>query len=51
MEIRNQFMHNLAADSYESCYAFKRKEKFILDNYPQETTLTKEEQLKKQQLN
>ncbi|HPF12534.1 MAG TPA: hypothetical protein PLP62_13855 [Flavobacteriaceae bacterium] len=48
MEIRNQFMHNLAADSYESCYAFlKGKEKFILDNYPQETTLTKEEQLKK----
>jgi hypothetical protein len=48
MEIRNQFMHNLSADSYESCYSFLvGKEKFVLKTYPQDTTLTKEEQLKK----
>lgn len=47
MEIRNQFMHNLSADSFESCYSFlEGKEKFILKNYPQEASLTKEEQLK-----
>ncbi|WNH13040.1 hypothetical protein [Thalassobellus suaedae] len=48
MEIRNQFMHNISADSYESCYAFlPGKDKFILKLYPQDPGLTKEEQLKK----
>lgn len=48
MEIRNQFMHNLAADSYESCYEFiNGKDAYILKNYPQDETLSREIQLKK----
>ena len=48
MEIRNQFMHNLSADTYELCFGFiKGKEAFILKTYPQDKSLKKEEQLKK----
>lgn len=46
MEIRNQFVHNIEAKDYESCYSFlKGKETFILREYPQDKELNKEEQL------
>lgn len=47
MEIRNQFMHNLSATSYEKCLSFTNgTDKYILKNYPQSSSLTKEEALK-----
>ncbi len=46
-EIRNQFMHNLEAISFEKCFSYLNgKEKWILKNYPQKKTETKERQLK-----
>lgn len=48
MEIRNQFMHNLNADTYELCFSFLNgREKSILKTYPQDKSLKKEEQLKR----
>jgi Asp-tRNA(Asn)/Glu-tRNA(Gln) amidotransferase C subunit len=46
MEIRNQFMHNSYANTYEECIRFLEKEKFLLSRYPQLKDLHKEEQLK-----
>jgi hypothetical protein len=47
MEIRNQFMHNTKADTYELCFSFTdNKDTFILKTYPQDKKLPKEEQLK-----
>lgn len=47
MEIRNQFMHNLSADTYEACYGFiDGKDKFVLRLYPQSDSLTTEVALK-----
>lgn len=46
MEIRNQFMHNLNATTFELCVSFiDGKEKFLLNNYPQKSNLIKEKQL------
>lgn len=48
MEIRNQFMHNLEAASYEKCFDFiDGKENFILRTYPQDSNKSREEQLEK----
>jgi hypothetical protein len=47
LEIRNQFMHNSDASTFEKCFSFlEGKEKFILKTYPQSTDLSKEEKLK-----
>jgi hypothetical protein len=47
MELRNQLMHNLDANTYESCISFmKGKEGYLLKKYKPDTSLTKEEQLK-----
>jgi hypothetical protein len=46
MEIRNQFMHNLGAESYVDCFSFLNgKDTYILKQYPQEKNLSREEQL------
>lgn len=48
MEIRNQFMHNLEANSYVKCFDFiDGKEKYILKAYPQDSNKSREEQLEK----
>ncbi|MBZ4043787.1 hypothetical protein [Flavobacterium hibisci] len=48
MEIRNQFMHNINAKTYESCFGFlEGKSKFILKLFPQDLSLPLEQQLKK----
>lgn len=48
MEIRNQFMHNLEATSYELCFDFMDgKENYILKAYPQVPNKSREEQLEK----
>lgn len=48
MEIRNQFMHNLEADTYEKCFKFLNgRDKFILKVYPENSDLSKEDQLEK----
>ncbi|MGC4041888.1 MAG: hypothetical protein QM710_14185 [Flavobacterium sp.] len=48
MEIRNQFMHNLQAKTYELCFSFlPGRDKFILKLYPQDGNLNVEEQLEK----
>ena len=48
MEIRNQFMHNLEAKSYETCFDFMDgKDKFVLKTYPQDPKKSREEQLEK----
>jgi hypothetical protein len=48
MEIRNQFMHNLEAKSYETCFDFiDGKDKFVLKTYPQDPKKSREEQLEK----
>ena len=45
MEIRNQFMHNIAADKYEKCFALLNgREKFLMKFYPKDGA-TKEENL------
>ena len=48
MEVRNQFMHNLYAKDYVSCYSFlpKGKDSFILKKYPQQNSKSEEDQLK-----
>jgi hypothetical protein len=47
MEIRNQFMHNIDATSFTKCFSFLNgTDNFILNSYPQEKDLSKEEQLK-----
>jgi hypothetical protein len=46
MEIRNQFMHNSYANTYEECIRFLKKENFLLTRYPQSKHFHKEEQLK-----
>lgn len=47
MEIRNQFMHNGQADTFESCCSFMEgKETYLLKNYPQDKNHTREQQLK-----
>jgi hypothetical protein len=52
MEVRNQFMHNFQADSFETCYSFiEGKANFVLRLYPQSEEFSKEEQLKKATLN
>lgn len=46
MEIRNQFMHNLGSDTFESCYDnLDGKDKFVLQLYPQNMDLTRERKL------
>jgi len=51
MELRNQFMHNLDADTYEKCYdLMEGKERFVLKIYPQPNDMTREEQLRKASL-
>lgn len=46
MEIRNQFMHNISANSYENCFKFLNgSEKFLAQIYPQPSILTREESL------
>lgn len=46
MEIRNQFVHNLSATTYEKCFAeMKGKDTFLLNVYPQTTGLSRELQL------
>jgi len=46
MSIRNQFMHNIDADSYENCLRnIEGADKFILKTYPQDEKLNKETQL------
>jgi hypothetical protein len=48
MEIRNQFMHNIGADSYEKCIDFlEGKDNFLLKLYPQNEAISREEQLEK----
>ena len=47
MEIRNIFMHNISADTYENCFSLlsKGKVKFLLETYP-ESNGTREEQFR-----
>ncbi|HCY40802.1 MAG TPA: hypothetical protein DHV48_05525 [Prolixibacteraceae bacterium] len=46
MSIRNQFMHNIAADNYENCLKnIDGAEKFLLKTYSQDNKLAKEIQL------
>jgi uncharacterized protein YktA (UPF0223 family) len=46
MEIRNQFMHNLQAKTYQDCFAFlDGKEAFLIKLYKPDKTLSKEKQL------
>lgn len=47
MEVRNQFMHNYGAKTFELCFEFIKKDKAnsFLKEYPQDVTKTKEEQL------
>ena len=47
MEIRNKFMHNLEATTYEKCVCeIEGCEKWLLKTYPTVQSLKKEEQLK-----
>lgn len=45
MEIRNKFAHVMGATTYEDCLALTDKTDWILKQYPQEPTLSKEQQL------
>jgi len=46
MEVRNQFIHNLSASTYEKCYAATNgTDKFVLRTYPQTTDISREKQL------
>ena len=48
MEIRNQFMHTLDANTYEKCFEFMpNTEKYLLKNFRQKNSLSKEAQLRK----
>lgn len=47
MEIRNQFMHNFEASSYEKCFSFlSGAQEKVLKEYPQDKKLPLEAQLK-----
>ena len=47
MEVRNQFMHNISASTFEKCFSFTNgKDTFLLKTYPQSDKLSKEEALK-----
>lgn len=47
MEVRNQFMHNMEAINYETCFTYlDGKDKYLLKQYPQKSELPREEQLK-----
>lgn len=48
MEIRNQFMHNIEANTYEKCFSFMSsgKDKYFLKTYPQPNTNSQEERLR-----
>jgi hypothetical protein len=47
MEVRNQFMHNISANNYESCYSFTNgTDKFVLKTYPQDKSKAREEALR-----
>jgi hypothetical protein len=47
MEIRNQFMHNSEAVSFVECLKFLNgKERWLLDNYPQDSNHSLEERLR-----
>ena len=46
MEVRNQFMHNMTAKTYEKCFSFlDGREAYLMKLYKPDKTLTKEEQL------
>jgi hypothetical protein len=46
MEIRNQFIHNISASTYEKCLAATNgTDKFLLKTYPQDSKLSREKQL------
>jgi len=48
MEIRNQFMHNFEASTFEKCFSYlSGAQNKLLKEYPQDLTLPIEEQLKK----
>lgn len=49
MEIRNQFIHNFSANTYENCFDVLDDgvEKFLTKKYPQSESLSREERLKK----
>ena len=47
MEIRNQFMHNVDANTYGKCFDFlEGKEAYLLNTYPQLNDLNREDRLK-----
>ncbi|MBC3540644.1 hypothetical protein ACFSC6_12200 [Rufibacter sediminis] len=47
MEIRNQFMHNMEASTYEKCFSYlDGKEAFLVKLYPQYAGQTREQKLK-----
>lgn len=52
MELRNQFMHNIHAKTYELCYEYlpKGKDNFVLGRYPQKANLSREKQLEEASL-
>jgi dsDNA-binding SOS-regulon protein len=45
MEIRNQFMHNIEADSYEKCFETIDGETKLLKRFPVSAELNREQQL------
>jgi hypothetical protein len=46
MELRNQFMHNVEAKTYESCLGFLNgKDVYLLKTYPQPNNINREKQL------
>ncbi len=46
MEIRNQFIHNLSATTYEKCFAATGgTDKYLLKTYPQAQNISREKQL------
>ena len=47
MEVRNQFMHNIEAHTYETCFSYlDGKDNYLLKSYPQKYGIPKEMQLK-----
>lgn len=47
MEIRNQFMHNISASTYEKCFSFTNgTDRFLLKTYPQLKAKSNEEALR-----
>jgi hypothetical protein len=46
MEVRNQFIHNLSASTYEKCFAATNgTDKYVLKTYPQAKDISREKQL------